>query len=58
MERERLDFDVMFVGAGPAGLAGAIRLADLVAKHNQAIAAGAPGRAIEEPGIAVLEAVL
>jgi len=55
MERERLDFDVMFIGAGPAGLAGAIHLANLVAKHNQAIDAGAPGKKIEEPGIAVLE---
>src|SRR5262245_29861667 len=30
MEREVLEFDVQFVGAGPAGLAGAIHLADLV----------------------------
>jgi electron-transferring-flavoprotein dehydrogenase len=44
MERETLEFDVQFVGAGPAGLAGAIHLADLIARHEQSIAAGAPGK--------------
>ncbi len=29
MEREKIDFDVLFVGAGPANLAGAIRLMQL-----------------------------
>ena len=33
-ERETLDIDVLFVGAGPASLAGAYRLATLVAEHN------------------------
>jgi electron-transferring-flavoprotein dehydrogenase len=55
VEREVLEFDVQFVGAGPAGLAGAIHLANLIEKHDQAIAAGAPGRAIGETAIAVLE---
>ena len=55
MEREVLEFDVQFVGAGPAGLAGAIHLANLIEKHNQTIAAGAPGNAIGETNIAVLE---
>jgi electron-transferring-flavoprotein dehydrogenase len=55
MEREVLEFDVQFVGAGPAGLAGAIHLAQLIEKHNQAIAAGAPGKSLAEVGIAVLE---
>jgi len=55
MEREVLDFDVQFVGAGPAGLAGAIHLADLVAKHEAAVAAGAPGQSLGELTIAVLE---
>ncbi len=54
MEREVLEFDVQFVGAGPAGLAGAIHLADLVAHHNAAAAAGA-GQALGEITIAVLE---
>ncbi len=55
MERETLEFDVLFVGAGPAGLAGAIRLVDLIDAHQRAIAAGAPGRALGEVTIAVLE---
>jgi len=55
MEREVLEFDVQFVGAGPAGLAGAIHLADLVAQHDARIAAGAPGTRLGEVGIAVLE---
>ncbi len=55
MEREVLEFDVQFVGAGPAGLAGAIHLARLVADHDRAIAAGAPGKALGEISIAVLE---
>jgi electron-transferring-flavoprotein dehydrogenase len=55
MEREVLEFDVQFIGAGPAGLGGAIHLANLIAKHDQAIAAGAPGRKLGEVSIAVLE---
>ena len=55
MEREVLEFDVQFIGAGPAGLAGAIHLANLIAKHDQAVAAGAPGKPLGEVSIAVLE---
>jgi electron-transferring-flavoprotein dehydrogenase len=33
-ERETLDIDVLFVGAGPASLAGAYRLSQLVAEHS------------------------
>jgi electron-transferring-flavoprotein dehydrogenase len=55
MEREVLEFDVLFVGAGPAGLAGAIHLSDLVARHNQSVAAGAPGAKLDEVSIGVLE---
>ena len=51
MEREVLEFDVQFVGAGPAGLAGAIHLADLIARHQAA--GGSP--ALGEVSIAVLE---
>src|SRR5258707_1345900 len=54
VEREVLEFDVQFVGAGPAGLAGAIHLADLVARHNATAAAA--GRApLPELNLAVLE---
>lgn len=47
--RETLEMDVVFVGAGPASLAGACHLAKLIAAHNEA-----GGEAIEIE-IAVLE---
>ncbi len=34
IEREKIDFDVLFVGGGPASLAGAIRLMQLAGKKN------------------------
>ena len=34
IEREQIDFDVLFVGGGPANLAGAIRLMQLAGKRN------------------------
>jgi len=34
VEREELEFDVLFVGAGPGNLAGLWRLLDLIAAHN------------------------
>ncbi len=39
-ERDVLEVDVLFVGAGPASLGGAIRLAQLYRAHNEAIQAG------------------
>ena len=39
-ERETLELDVLFVGAGPASLAGAYHLARLLAEHNAAAPAG------------------
>ncbi|MGH9363087.1 MAG: NAD(P)/FAD-dependent oxidoreductase, partial [Thermoanaerobaculia bacterium] len=50
-ERETLELDVLFVGAGPASLAGAYHLANLVAEHN----AQAPAGGKLEVSIAVLE---
>ena len=47
IERDELELDVCFVGAGPSGLAGAIHLADLVAKHNQEVEAGGEGSKLE-----------
>ncbi|ACF12943.1 Electron-transferring-flavoprotein dehydrogenase [Chloroherpeton thalassium ATCC 35110] len=35
IERETLEMDVLFVGAGPANLAAAIRLKQLIDKHNE-----------------------
>ena len=40
MERETLEMDVVFVGAGPANLSGALHLARLIKAHNDEIAAG------------------
>ena len=36
IEREQLEADVLIVGAGPAGLACALHLANLIEQHNQA----------------------
>src|ERR1019366_5353496 len=36
VERERLNADVLIVGAGPAGLACALHLSRLIAQHNAA----------------------
>src|SRR5438477_11268629 len=36
VQREQLEADVLIVGAGPAGLACALHLANLIKKHNTA----------------------
>src|SRR5439155_122170 len=51
IERETLDVDVVIVGAGPAGLAAAYKLAQLVAAHNASDAE----KKLEGLSIAVLE---
>jgi len=54
--RETLEVDVLFVGAGPANLAGAYHLANLIARHNEAVAKGErPGPALGEIQLAVIE---
>ena len=53
MEREEMPVDVLFVGGGPACLAGAIHLMNLITKHNEAAAKG-DGEELE-PFIALIE---
>src|SRR5207245_1478002 len=56
MERESLEMDVVFVGAGPANLSGALHLSRLIAKHNAAIESGTrEGKSLGEVQIAVIE---
>ena len=56
MERESLEMDVVFVGAGPANLSGALHLTRLVNEHNDAVASRAKeGQPLGEIQIAVIE---
>src|SRR5881628_2969398 len=52
--RETLDVDVLFVGGGPAGLAGAIRLRQLVKAHNEKVKREGTGAPLEVT-VALLE---
>jgi electron-transferring-flavoprotein dehydrogenase len=56
VEREAMDVDVLFVGAGPAGLAGAYHLMQLAKKHDAAIEKGEKkGDKLGELNITVIE---
>jgi electron-transferring-flavoprotein dehydrogenase len=56
MEREQLEVDVLFVGAGPANLSSALHLSLLVKKHNREVQSGErEGLPIDEPVILVVE---
>jgi len=56
MERERLDVGVLIVGAGPAGLATALRLAQLYEQYNAEIDSGTrQGEKLSTEEICILE---
>ncbi len=56
MQREKLEFDVLFVGAGPANLSGALHLSRLITSHNDRVTRGeSPGNTLSEIEIAVIE---
>src|SRR5258708_33283295 len=56
MERESLEMDVVFVGAGPANLSGALHLARLVSDHKDGVPnAKREGKPLGDIQIAVIE---
>ncbi|UCF80297.1 MAG: electron transfer flavoprotein-ubiquinone oxidoreductase [Acidobacteriota bacterium] len=55
VRREVLDADVLFVGGGPASLAGAVRLKQLVDAHNAAVEGGEKQGGRLDPVILVIE---
>ncbi len=52
---QTLEVDVLFVGGGPANLAGALRLTQLVARHNERVTAGELTGPRLEPQLALIE---
>ena len=56
IEREQLEMDVVFVGAGPANLAAALHLKNQVKEHNELVKRGLHhGRIIEDLEIGIIE---
>jgi electron-transferring-flavoprotein dehydrogenase len=56
IEREQLEMDVLFVGAGPANLAAALHLKNQIKEHNTLVTKhGQPGREIGELEIGIIE---
>jgi electron-transferring-flavoprotein dehydrogenase len=53
-EHEVMEVDVLFVGAGAASLSGALHLQNLINAHNERVAGGGEGEALE-PMIAIIE---
>jgi len=55
-EREQIEMDVVFVGAGPANLAAALSLKKEIAEHDDLVEKGIrPGRKIGDLEIAIVE---
>lgn len=56
IEREQIEMDVVFVGAGPANLAAALHLKNQIKEHDELVEKGyLPGRTIGEVEIAIVE---
>jgi len=55
MDREQLEVDVLFVGAGPASLSGALHLSRLIQQHNDAIQSGGEGKKLDDLTFLVVE---
>lgn len=56
IEREQLEMDVVFVGAGPANLAAALHLKNQIKEHNELVEKGLHhGRKIEDLEIGIIE---
>jgi len=55
VQREQLEADVLIVGAGPAGLACALHLANLIKKHNETGGSSRGGTMLSAENIYVLE---
>jgi electron-transferring-flavoprotein dehydrogenase len=56
IEREQIEMDVVFVGAGPANLAAALHLKNEIKKHNEYVGKGRlPGKTIDDLEIAIIE---
>ncbi len=56
IKRERIEMDVVFVGAGPANLASALHLKNEIKRHDELVGRGVkPGRQIGEIEIAIVE---
>ena len=56
IEREQIEMDVVFVGAGPANLAAALHLKNQIRQHNELVEKGLHhGRQIEDLEIGIIE---
>lgn len=56
VEREKIQMDVVFVGAGPANLAAALHLKNLIRKHNEEVEKGIKkAEKLEDIEIAIVE---
>ena len=55
MEREEMPVDVVFVGAGPANLAGSIHLMNLIEAPTKRFQMVKKGKVLDEPMICLIE---